>query len=652
MGGAVTNNSNVRIRIKGRSGSVLRFFFISVAFMMPWVMMTSMLGYYAYLFGNEVLLEMNMAFYLPTIPVLILSGRLEKVLDAHFGNINSMAFRLNFGLVGCAILSGIFPFVPVRSFPLLMIMTALQGTMSAVAFSTAYQLVQYFRRADIIGLGIGGVGCGPLALLLQICLHVGPIPERWQWIAMLEVTALFVVIGSWIAMFEVTALFVVIGSVSSVSLFYQYWRMLHGDEDDLRGAEELGEAGAPLLSSRRVTLGGGPARSLVYGDMDSSEQEEEDVMQEATAATAHMFMTPDPFQGGPIFWKTPDPFQGGPIFLKTPEHYQVYEDGAPMLLPQSKSVDSTSFFRRSNPQDQRGASMPYAHVDDHVDSLLSRVASPPPPGGPQVDEVQGLMVITPFASAASIPFSPTPSPTHSPHNTQDLAYAAGNCPDLAQRQLAAVKESGDSSSQPGMISPRAGIGAGEQLVVPGEEELEGGAEMTLAEETRLALAGIWPVLTAFFASVTTMYLVFPFFTYVPSSGLLGAALPRVLFFSRVGSDMVGRFLPRRKAFLVRSPNVLVMLACWVMSCAVLLFVYIGAPERYHHDYISIGIVICIWSVGGFINTMANIMAPAMVDPSLCGRASALMALAFQVAHFAGLIMAAILVFVVFGDIAG
>jgi hypothetical protein len=40
--------------------------------------------------------------------------------------------------------------------------------LTAIAFSTSYQLVQWFRHADVIGLGLGGVGTGPIALLMQV----------------------------------------------------------------------------------------------------------------------------------------------------------------------------------------------------------------------------------------------------------------------------------------------------------------------------------------------------------------------------------------------------------------------------------------------------------------------------------------------------
>jgi len=42
-----------------------------------------------------------------------------------------------------------------------------------------------------------------------------------------------------------------------------------------------------------------------------------------------------------------------------------------------------------------------------------------------------------------------------------------------------------------------------------------------------------------------------------------------------------------------------------------------------------------WMAAGYINTCANILAPAMVDDRLCVRASALMALTFQVSQVSG-----------------
>lgn len=113
------------------------------------------------------------------------------------------------------------------------------GTLSAVAFSTAYQLVSNFRAADCISLGIGGAGSGPIVLLIQLLLRVGPRPARWQWIAM----------------FEVAATMALLGLLSSLSLFTQYWNVLSaaaappGADSAKQEGGEGGSLRDPLLPS-------------------------------------------------------------------------------------------------------------------------------------------------------------------------------------------------------------------------------------------------------------------------------------------------------------------------------------------------------------------------------------------------------------------
>ena len=62
--------------------------------------------------------------------------------------------------------------------------------------------------------------------------------------------------------------------------------------------------------------------------------------------------------------------------------------------------------------------------------------------------------------------------------------------------------------------------------------------------------------------------------------------------------------------------------------AALLIVYIKGD--FHNDLITLAIIVFLWFSAGYINTCANILAPAMVPDQLCVRASALMALTFQV----------------------
>lgn len=62
----------------------------------------------------------------------------------------------------------------------------------------------------------------------------------------------------------------------------------------------------------------------------------------------------------------------------------------------------------------------------------------------------------------------------------------------------------------------------------------------------------------------------------------------------------------------------------------LFFLYIKSPARFHSDVAVVGLVLLLWLIGGYMNTSANIMAPSMVGPELVARASAVMALSFQV----------------------
>lgn len=52
------------------------------------------------------------------------------------------------------------------------------------------------------------------------------------------------------------------------------------------------------------------------------------------------------------------------------------------------------------------------------------------------------------------------------------------------------------------------------------------------------------------------------------------------------------------------------------------------------------------------STMSYILAPSLVPPRSCTKASALMALTYQVAHILGLVIAIVLALWLYGDISG
>lgn len=107
-GGGFGNNTNPN-KIKGGRWTVAKFFSISVtvllhdnavlksnkqkhaivvlqlAFTMVWMTIISQLGYYKLLYGPQVLLQMNIAYFLPSIPLLGLSSQFDERLDQKFG---------------------------------------------------------------------------------------------------------------------------------------------------------------------------------------------------------------------------------------------------------------------------------------------------------------------------------------------------------------------------------------------------------------------------------------------------------------------------------------------------------------------------------------------------------------------------------------
>ena len=72
-------------KIKGGKWTVARFFLVSVAFTAGWLACSSQLGWYRSVYGPQVLLALNLAYCLPSIPLLVVSSYLDKPLENHLG---------------------------------------------------------------------------------------------------------------------------------------------------------------------------------------------------------------------------------------------------------------------------------------------------------------------------------------------------------------------------------------------------------------------------------------------------------------------------------------------------------------------------------------------------------------------------------------
>ncbi|KAF8061140.1 hypothetical protein HT031_004601 [Scenedesmus sp. PABB004] len=775
--------------------------------------MLSQLAYYSKVFGPQVLLQLNIAYYLPSIPILLAVGRLERVLDAELGPTASMALRLSAGLAGCCALAAAYPFTPMRLGSLLGVVVGL-GSISAVAFSTSYQLVAWFRSADTIALGIGCVASGPLALVIQIALQIGTTPKRWQWIAL----------------FEAAAGIVLLGLAAAWSLFVQYWPVLSGRR------EWVDAASAPLL--------------------DSQEQDAEASRDEAAGQTAlllsRMLTLPDPFQGFP-FATTP----GVLLPHLRPALRRAASDDLSGVRRQSNRASlmnitvqpgaggpaggsggsSSAALAGTPPPAGRGGGAAAAlgdrgcatapHARAAAGALLARGGSPPPrlPGGAagssgagsgsylsysagqQQQGGQGLAVNPAAAWLASIdaaaaaaqqqlggasvgfaaggggagmvhsvsaaslaslhgsgsrPTSPAPVPPligtlhdclavsglragsapatpsllggssggasdegasprtlgsphglppaaalgsprwrlaqlpGSPTKLQQQQHAAGAAakpplpaaahqqqqqqqqpPELAQAPAppppreghARTGSTASAASAAGSAAPSAfsaaaataggsaaGGGAGsdvESAKPPPGGGGEGQRHGPAAGPSYAAVfAYTWQVVVATLVASTLLNAVFPFFTYVESSGLLGEFLPQVLFYTRMLADIAGRLLPRRKALALSSPGALLGLAGLLLCGGAAFFAYLQVPPRLQSDPYALALVLLLWLLGGYINTLAYIIAPGLVPPAAVPAASALMAFTHQVAHILGLAAATGLALALYGDISG
>ena len=70
-----------------------------VACSVGWSAVSSELARFAATFGSGVLLQLNLAFFLPSVPLLLLQAALDQRIDARFGRLRSNFFRVTAG--GC-----------------------------------------------------------------------------------------------------------------------------------------------------------------------------------------------------------------------------------------------------------------------------------------------------------------------------------------------------------------------------------------------------------------------------------------------------------------------------------------------------------------------------------------------------------------------
>lgn len=91
---------------------------------------------------------------------------------------------------------------------------------------------------------------------------------------------------------------------------------------------------------------------------------------------------------------------------------------------------------------------------------------------------------------------------------------------------------------------------------------------------------------------------------------------------------------------------------------VCIIIAIHSHSTYHVTHFDGPIILTLRVLGptsvklSCASTMSYILAPSLVPPRICTKASALMALTYQVAHILGLMIAIALALALYGNIAG
>lgn len=400
-----------RAKIKGGRWTVARFFMVSMAYTSAWLAVCSQLDYFRSLYGPQVLLQLNIAYYLPTVPLLVVSSFLDRFLDRKLGVARTILVRILVGLLGYAGLCIWLPFQPARL--RLLLGTAVgMGLFSGLAFSASYQLVSRFANKNVIALGLGCSASAPLVLLMELAFGIGTHATSH------EQRLLYCSVG----------VIVVTGTAAAISLLLRHWDAVESHASGRMGKDgvadataEEGSAGAAAATAPAVeSLGTQRTAPLEIGSAAASDDE---------AAES----TPTPLPPPLIAYGSLEPYR---TFLSTDEEVH----------------DADGSFHGPTPRE------------------LSRLDS-------------NLKL-----------------------GDRSTSFRRGSSHEAA------------SGSAPEELAPLLG-GAAEQE--PGALEGE--------RVTRAVLTRIWAPLLCMFVSSAIALTIFPFFTYVPSSGLFGETFPRVGF---------------------------------------------------------------------------------------------------------------------------
>lgn len=76
---------------------------MQVAYTIGWTAISSMLAFYKQLYGPQILLQLNTAYFLPSIPILLIQTQCDAQINRSLGIATATAVRLFVGELLCFI---------------------------------------------------------------------------------------------------------------------------------------------------------------------------------------------------------------------------------------------------------------------------------------------------------------------------------------------------------------------------------------------------------------------------------------------------------------------------------------------------------------------------------------------------------------------
>eukprot|EP00892_Ulva_mutabilis_P004024 jgi/Ulvmu1/1994/UM012_0156.1 len=192
------------------------FFSVAVGFTMPWVALSSELGHLKMLHGPNFLLYLNLAYFAPSLPTLLLQLTFDQGYNKYFGTAVATLIRQGCAQMVCAVCCVALPLLDWTDRNSLLSLSAVIGAAGSLAFGSCSQLVARFPAKSGQALALGIVAAGPLVLILQLLLQLGANPSHAQQVTFFLLAALA----------PVTAL------VAIAWLLLQHWHELQLDKEE------------------------------------------------------------------------------------------------------------------------------------------------------------------------------------------------------------------------------------------------------------------------------------------------------------------------------------------------------------------------------------------------------------------------------------